>query len=319
MAVALVLIGLITIIGLSFVEKSTFQPEGGYPRDQQGGSAMQQQVERLKIYGSHPTYSWQRGSDDLPVAVIVIPYSISNTGNTSAQDVSLTCYLNGTVLRSESIGPLSPNETKRGNCTISEGEGTYRITLEARSARSSDSYSTTVIISYPREFSEEFCKFYITPNNPVVRSTLNNILANKPFYRTEFGAIQDWVDDITYTSDYQLHGVLEYWQFPHETIQLGEGDCEDFAILLCTLFRAWGIPANEVCVVLGEDAQGNRHAYLAEQYYYEHYYYLWDEWRILEPQEGRILISDFASIMTQLQFTDLYYFNDQYFGRSLPS
>jgi transglutaminase-like putative cysteine protease len=48
-----------------------------------------------------------------------------------------------------------------------------------------------------------------------------------------------------------LQYKYEFWQLPRETIEWGKGDCEDQAILLCTLMRAIGVPASDVRVVVG--------------------------------------------------------------------
>ena len=37
------------------------------------------------------------------------------------------------------------------------------------------------------------------------------------------------------------HQLLDFWQFPHETLLLGYGDCEDTSILLGSLARARGM------------------------------------------------------------------------------
>jgi hypothetical protein len=40
---------------------------------------------------------------------------------------------------------------------------------------------------------------------------------------------------IEYKTNEEQRGVDEYWQTPEETLSLRSGDCEDCAILLCTL------------------------------------------------------------------------------------
>lgn len=45
-------------------------------------------------------------------------------------------------------------------------------------------------------------------------------------------------------------GSEDFWEFPAETLVLGEGDCEDTSILLCSLLRT-RIPADEVSVTVG--------------------------------------------------------------------
>jgi hypothetical protein len=40
----------------------------------------------------------------------------------------------------------------------------------------------------------------------------------------------------------------EIWQFPNETLSLLEGDCEDMALLLCSLIRSYGKPAECISI-----------------------------------------------------------------------
>jgi hypothetical protein len=149
-------------------------------------------------------------------------------------------------------------------------------------------------------------KAYVTPNDPTVQSTLSYILANKPLYRTEFGAIQEWASsNITYVRD-----DGEYWQTPKETIERKKGDCEDFSTLLCSLLRARGIPADQVYVAVGVDSEGNWHAFLIENWYS-------GKWRVIEPQYGGLFETDIAAWRTALTYNISAYFNDQYFGTTM--
>lgn len=53
----------------------------------------------------------------------------------------------------------------------------------------------------------------------------------------------------------------EFFQFPSETLTWGVGDCDDTAIALCALLRAYGIDAERVMVVVGE-IPGGRHCWV---------------------------------------------------------
>jgi hypothetical protein len=159
-------------------------------------------------------------------------------------------------------------------------------------------------------------KQYITPNDLEIQDKVTEILAGSwRWALDDFEALREWVaDHITYVSDQAAHGVREYWQLPVETLSLGTGDCEDFAILLCTLLRAHRVPADEVYVGGGfpEDPQSPGHAFL-----FEH----WHEgiWRALEPQQGvwmTLLIGD----IDISGYSEFYSFNDQqcFSGKPTP-
>jgi len=81
--------------------------------------------------------------------------------------------------------------------------------------------------------------------------------------------IQKWVvNNIKYIGDNLSAGVVEYWQFPFETLRLRTGDCEDGALLIAALAVNSGIPAFRLRVVAGfvqpaPTAPQGGHAYVA--------------------------------------------------------
>ena len=71
-----------------------------------------------------------------------------------------------------------------------------------------------------------------------------------------------------YSGRYRINeSTDEFWQLPPETLAWGYGDCEDTSILLCTLYRAYGISSNRVKVDVG-DALGGGHAWVNLDGYY---------------------------------------------------
>lgn len=107
---------------------------------------------------------------------------------------------------------------------------------------------------------------------------------------------------IKYKTDDELYGTTERWAKPMETLYLHAGDCEDKAILLCSLLIACGYDAVLIdfpqhmavlCVIEGQTG-----------YEYEHndktYYYIesttdsayigakaqYDEWTIWDKKDG---------------------------------
>ena len=133
------------------------------------------------------------------------------------------------------------------------------------------------------DMTESEVKAYITPNCTSVRDCLQVILGDPPYELSKdgFDAIRDWVAaNIEYKSDEEQWGVEEYWQTAEETLSLHTGDCEDFAILLCTLLRAYGIAEEQIYVAVGVDNDGYGHAFLIENWYLD------GEWRAIEPQVG---------------------------------
>ncbi|HOC77726.1 MAG TPA: transglutaminase-like domain-containing protein [Methanofastidiosum sp.] len=100
--------------------------------------------------------------------------------------------------------------------------------------------------------------YFITPDNEKVLSLAENMNNNDPVEIYEFVR-----DKIKYVEDYTTHDFrFEYWQLPEETINLGTGDCEDQAILLCTLFRSKGYSSDDVKVAFGLTSGTNGHAWV---------------------------------------------------------
>jgi hypothetical protein len=136
-----------------------------------------------------------------------------------------------------------------------------------------------------------------------------------------FDAIRDWVAaNIEYKTDEEQWGADEYWQTPEETLYLRTGDCEDFAILLCTLLRAYGIGEEQIYVALGLDNEGYGHAFLIENWYLD------GGWRAIEPQVGTqtfppgrrfkdYSLTDFKLLRDYeiiLGFNDSYYYDESF-------
>lgn len=158
----------------------------------------------------------------------------------------------------------------------------------------------------------EDMKAYITPDDPVVQQQLNQILNS--WWRwaySDYEAIRQWIGvNIRYVSDQQAHGVREYWQLPRETLELRTGDCEDFAILLCTFLRAHGYSAERVYVVCGSDGD-ILHGYVAE----------WRDtkgWAMMEPQIDIWNEYFFGSEWWVGHYKVLFSFNDQYYYEGMP-
>jgi len=70
--------------------------------------------------------------------------------------------------------------------------------------------------------------------------------------------------EIAYHEDDQIYGKLDYWASAQETLTLGRGDCEDFAIMKYSLLRKLGVPEKSMSlVVLKDTARNLYHAVLA--------------------------------------------------------
>jgi predicted nucleic acid-binding Zn-ribbon protein len=107
---------------------------------------------------------------------------------------------------------------------------------------------------------------FVTPDDPLVRSLVLNITggwtdkSSTAELLSDLKKLYDWVvDNIDYRYD-GLYPVLpdkpmgnlsfvdEMWQMPSETLKLRMGDCEDMAILLASMIRAYGASAELIVI-----------------------------------------------------------------------
>lgn len=271
-------------------------------------------LDRLPIHEPEATPQavlWVNGYIDeanSPEGFYAIAYSVTNIGNTTAQNVTLTTAVNGETRSSKLIPSLEVSDSANYSLTLSATPSTLYVgSVQASCEDSADSYTFSFGADVPRTFSDnpDQVKLFVTPREPTIISLKNELLKDAPLKVKDWIALRNWVgDNIQYKHDNEVYGVPEYWQFGKETISLKTGDCEDFAILLCSLLRSSGYSPNDVYVVIGKNANG---------------YHAWVKinldtvgWYNLEPQENGFatIVGDF---LTLSDYHALYEFNDQQF------
>ena len=180
------------------------------------------------------------------------------------------------------------------------------VSLQASCEDSVDAYSFAFGADVPRAFSDkpELVKLFVTPREPSLVELKDEVLKDAPLKLNDWIALRNWVgNNIKYEHDDAVHGVRDYWQFGKETVAMKTGDCEDFAILLCSLLRAAGYSPDNVYVVIGKNPNGH-HAWVKIN--------LGSIWYNLEPQENgwATFVGDLLMLS---DYQALYQFNDQQF------
>jgi len=95
-------------------------------------------------------------------------------------------------------------------------------------------------------------KGFIIPNEKLIKDLAHTLYQNGNFIKDA----QDFVhNQVKYKYD-----KGDFWQFPLETLDSGRGDCEDMALLLCSILRCY-IPAEEVYCVAG-NWKGDGHCWV---------------------------------------------------------
>jgi predicted transglutaminase-like cysteine proteinase len=242
-----------------------------------------------------------------PTGFYAVAYSVTNLGNATAENVTLAAVVDGETQANKVIPSLSVSGSSNYSLEVAASGSLHVVSLQASCTDSADAYSFSFGGDVPRTFSDnpELVKLFVTPREPSLVALKDEVLKDAPLKVKDWIALRNWVgDNIQYGHDEEVYGVPDYWQFGKETVSLRTGDCEDFAILLCSLLRAAGYSSNDVYVVIGKSAEG---------------YHAWVKinlgtvgWYNLEPQENgwATLVGDF---LTLSDYQALYEFNDQQF------
>jgi hypothetical protein len=155
----------------------------------------------------------------------------------------------------------------------------------------------------------------VNPPSPTVGASGTPIVVNGITYYTgavsytpntssDLQRVIDWASaHCAYTTDQVNYGVQDYWATPAEALARGSGDCEDYAILLCSLLRAFGVPADEVYVAVGSDPYANQHSWVEEKYYT-------GVWRVLDTQQNLSSQPPVFGTEAAAFYTTDYCFND---------
>ena len=107
---------------------------------------------------------------------------------------------------------------------------------------------------------------YVEPTLPLIRKTAITALQQCPLSvemnsdTWKIWQLNRWVSvSIDYVSDPLANN---YFAYAHETLEIGAGDCDDFAILLCSLYESVGLDAAIACVDTDGDLQTDHMACL---------------------------------------------------------
>lgn len=80
---------------------------------------------------------------------------------------------------------------------------------------------------------------------------LISTLRSKPFAQ-QMDQVNTWGNDHPYITDMMNWGVEDYWETPHEFMEV-KGDCEDYAIAKYYTLRAMGMPAERMRIIILQD------------------------------------------------------------------
>jgi hypothetical protein len=290
------------------VDKSG-KTSNGTQEPQDTGSYQTSGFMALQVNGSLVDAFWDRGINDLPVRMVTVNYTVENVGNASANTVTIEIALNSAYYSTETVHNLLPSSGFTDSISFSvEYDQSKTVEIEATSENVTAYWSYVVDAKLPRQPSWSVAKLFITPEEQYVQSAYKEIIDHMFFTSpyVDWIVIRNWVDNnIKYVNDNDSHGVTKFWQLGKETLQSRTGDCEDFAILLCSLLRADGWSVDDVYVVVGQNDAGDYHAWVKIKIPMV-------GWYNIDPQRDgwSTLVGDFVALNG---YTAIYNFNDEYF------
>lgn len=257
--------------------------------------------------------TWYGSQEDIPYYSQTVNVVVTNVGNMNADNVYIKAEFSGDEIYSSTVDIPAGAVYSLNLVDIDikyDSSGT--LSLSASCDEDSEYGTYTISAVFPRYEDLDILKLYITPDHPQVIALRNQIVQNSLIH---WKSIRDWVgNNIEYEYDSNQFGKTEYWLLPWETIAKGKGDCEDQAILLCSLLRADGWDSDEVYVVCGLVNNWEAgHAWVCLKLTEVLGKELWIN---LEPTAGGILSSEFSdlssiinelsgSTIRQLQFNDV--------------
>ena len=289
------------------VKESEQAPDSEHEqKPQDAGTSQTSGFAELKVDGYLVDDFWERGTDDLPVLTVAVNYVVENVGNVSAEVVTVEIVLDAVYYSTKTVYDLQPNFEFTDSISFSvDYDESKTVGVEASCDNATTSWNYTANAELPRQPSWGMSKLFITPNEQRVQSAYSEIMSR--FGPIHWIAIRNWVGkNIEYVNDFDSHGVDEFWQLGKETLESRTGDCEDFAILLCSLLRADGWSAEGVYVVIGQNEAGDYHAWVkikipGIQIWYD-----------IDPQQDGWYTGP-GDIIALHGYTAIYNFNDQYF------
>ena len=261
---------------------------------------------------------WRRNPEtDLPRCHSSLEFNIFNSGQETS-DAHLTVILDESSIVRDIAKLKQDLNTVTGAYVLSEYED-FGVSYDLKTFLAAKTGQTYIYSYSTNQWSVDFprynpinsptiCNLYITPNNPTVVET-----------ETEHGGFPNWLTLLEwvawniaipgYRNDWDIHdGMMDYWQLPTETLTLGTGDCEDFAILLCSLYRANGYNQDSAFVVGGYPRLGEGPGHCWVRIYTE--YLGIGTWINVDPQDPTAIIGgliDFALFEAAYQFNDVYF------------
>lgn len=203
-----------------------------------------------------PTRWGVSSTTGLPECTVTVAYTVNNYG-TASDTANVLLLMDGTTKRRQTATISAGGSFRDQYTTTVDYDTSHEFVVRADAWESSSARGALLEAYLPRDrsISEGYLQLFVTPRDTVVIQREAAITTN--WLIPDLVELRDWVaGNIRYEYDSVAHGRMEYWQLPRETLSLRMGDCEDFALLLCSLLRANGYGPSDVYVMGGSSTSG---------------------------------------------------------------
>jgi transglutaminase-like putative cysteine protease len=145
---------------------------------------------------------------------------------------------------------------------------------------------------------------FVTVDNAYLKGKVNEITSGLASLKEKQIAIYEFVRDEIADDEYNFRtGRLDLWEYPEDILKRGKGHFEDKFLLLLTMLRIAGTPADQVKFIAA-DVDGNDSWVWVEAYD-------GSEWWILDPFEGYTFTENPRDeFYKEHEVTILWWFND---------
>ncbi len=150
---------------------------------------------------------------------------------------------------------------------------------------------------------------FVTVDNPYVKAKVDEITRGLTSLKKKQRAVYEFVrDEIELDHSIFGSGRIDSWEYPEDILKRGKGDIEDKFLLLLTMLRIAGTPAEHVKFVAAE-VDGNDNWAWVEAYD-------GSNWWVLDPfEEYNFTSNPKDTFYTQHKVVVLWWFNDKVFKK----
>lgn len=163
--------------------------------------------------------------------------------NADAQDALTKLQKDASGIQSRLLAYEKAENDEKNRITLEKTLNSKYPTVETRQYNARSLYGTPYSVDVRTFCANHLCNEFVQ---------IANECSGRDEEETAVNCLKWVINHIRYVEDKKTSGIAEFWYFPHETLQLRKGDCEDGAFLLYAIMRASGIPYYKIRLRAGD-------------------------------------------------------------------